>query len=217
MSRSILLVDDHQIFVTGLAELLDGTPGLSVSATANSGDEALQLAHQHRPDVMIVDIAMPGLDGISLTRQVALAYPGIRIICLSMHADAQLIASMFKAGVSAYLLKDCELPELLTAIAKVGDGDTYMSASVLKLVTESFRHDPDGENAPTASLLTNRERQVLVMLADGMTTKQIAASLGLSIKTIGTYREHLMDKLGIRSIAGLTKYAIREGLTSSRV
>lgn len=210
MTIKLLLVDDHQIFLSGLSELIEKSASIEVIGKANNGPDALCAIREHQPDVVIMDIAMPGMDGIKVTRKAVAEFPNLKVICLSMHADQQLIQSMFKAGAVAYLVKDCELSELITAIEKVSAGDTYMSSSVLKTVMDSYRND----SASAGVELTSREREVLVMLADGLTTKQIAGKMELSIKTIGTHREHLMEKLDIHSIAGLTKYALREGLTS---
>lgn len=210
MSTKLLLVDDHQIFLSGLAELIHKHANIEIVGIASNGFEALNSIRANLPDVVIMDISMPDIDGIKVTQQAMSEFEQLKIICLSMHADQQLIQSMFQAGAVAYLSKDCELSELITAIDKAMSGETYMSSSVLKTVTESYRNSADDRGVA----LTDREREVLVMLADGLTTKQIAGKLDLSIKTIGTYREHLMEKLNIRSIAGLTKYAIREGLTN---
>ena len=214
MSKRVLLVDDHKIFLAGLTELINSTDDFEVVATAANGPDALALIARHRPDVVFTDIAMPGIDGIEFTRQLSAEFPTVKIICLSMHADAQLIESMFKAGASAYVFKDCELLDLVEAISKVSAGETYMSASVAEVIAESFRQPEKGTRQGREAALTEREQQVLVLLADGLSTKQVASKLGLSIKTIGTHREHLMHKLNTRSVAGLTKYAIRKGLTS---
>lgn len=215
MSTRILLVDDHKIFLAGLAELINKTANMHVVATATDARQALELMSECRPDVVFTDITMAGIDGIALTKQLATEFPTAKIICLSMHADAQLIESMFKAGASAYVLKDCEMAVLIEAINKVTAGETYMSGSVAEVVANSFRQQAGNAGQESDAGLTEREQQVLVLLADGHTTKQIAGELGLSIKTIGTYREHLMQKLDIHSIAGLTKYAIRKGLTNN--
>lgn len=215
MSKRVLLVDDHKIFLAGLTELINSTGDFEVVATAADGPDALALVARHTPDVVFTDITMPGIDGIEFTRQLAAEFPKVKIICLSMHADAQLIESMFKAGASAYVLKDCELTDLVEAVRKVTAGETYMSGSVAEVIAESFRQPGSATGKGGEAALTEREQQVLVLLADGLTTKQVASKLNLSIKTIGSHREHLMRKLKTRSVAGLTKYAIREGLTGS--
>lgn len=188
---------------------------MTVVATTADATQAVRLVAESRPDVVFTDITMPGIDGLRLTEMLVGEFPDVKVICLSMHADAQLIESMFKAGAAAYVLKDSELAELIEAIGKVTAGETYMSRSVAEVVAESFRLQGTAAVKEAAVALTQRENQVLLMLADGLTTKQIAGSLGLSVKTIGTYREQLMKKLDIHSIAGLTKYAIRKGLTTS--
>lgn len=215
MSTRILLVDDHRLFLAGLTELIDKTAGMTVVATATDAAQALDAMARFQPDVVFTDITMPGIDGVRLTTQLCSEFPGARVVCLSMHADAQLIEAMFNAGAVGYVLKDCELDELTTAAEKVAAGETYMSSTVAKVIAESFRLRGTGSRKENAVELTERENQVLKMLADGLTTKQIAGALDLSVKTIGTYREQLMHKLDIHSIAGLTKYAIRQGLTTT--
>ncbi len=214
MSKRILLVDDHNIFLAGLTELINKTAGMHVVATATDALQAVRLMTEHEPDVVFTDITMPGIDGFKLTGELVAKFPDVKIICLSMHADAQLIESMFKAGAVGYVLKDCELAELVEAVKKVTAGESYMSGSVTEVLAESFRQQGSSACKDSGVELTEREQQVLVMLADGLTTKQIASQLDLSVKTIGTYREHLMKKLEIHSVAGLTKYAIRQGLTT---
>lgn len=215
MITHILLVDDHKIFLAGLAELINTTEGMQVVASTADAQQVRRLVREHAPDVVFTDITMPGIDGFELTKQLVAEYPAVKIICLSMHADLQLIESMFKAGAAGYVLKDCELSELVEAIKQVMSGETFMSASVAKVLAESFREQGIKASKKSEVELTERENEILVMLSDGLTTKQIAGRLHLSIKTIGTYREHLMEKIGTHSIAGLTKYAIRKGLTTS--
>lgn len=214
MSTRILLVDDHKIFLAGLTELINSTAGMSVVATATDARQALKDVAEYEPDVVFVDITMPEIDGIELTRQLVTENSGVKVICLSMHADAQLIKSMFKAGAMGYVVKDCELAELVEAVRTVSDHETFMSSSVAAVIADSFRKYDDNAPKECDANLTARERQVLIMLANGLTTKQIASQLKLSAKTIGTHREHVMQKLDIDSVAALTKYAIRQGLTT---
>jgi DNA-binding NarL/FixJ family response regulator len=215
MSTSILLVDDHKIFLAGLAEIIDRTAGMHVVATAADAGQAMLLIRQHRPDIVVTDIAMPGIDGFALSIQIVAEFSDTKIICMTMHADAQMIQAMFKAGAVGYVLTDCELSELIEAIRTVTAGETYMSGSVVKVLAESFRQQRRKTCKVSDVELTEREHQVLVMMADGLTTKQIAGKLRRSTKTVGTYREHLMQKLGVHSVAELTKYAIRRGLASA--
>lgn len=214
MSIRVALVDDHKIFLSGLAQLLNKTDGIEIVGSAADGMEALNLVESLRPEVVVLDISMPQINGIELARQLLEKDAGLAIVCLSMHEDVQLIESMLKTGARAYLLKDCELSELLAAITAAQAGDTYVSPSVGKLLAESLRVHEAVRPKGTLAGLTEREIEVLTMLADGLTTKQVAGKLGLSIKTVGTYREQLMKKLKLRSIAGLTKYAVRAGLSS---
>lgn len=214
MSKRILLVDDHRIFLGGMTELLDRTDELKVVATATDADQALRLTAEKQPDIVITDITLPGTDGVKLTKQLTSEFPAVKVVCLTMHADAQLIESAFNAGALAYVLKDCELSELIEATRRALVGETYISASAAEAVADSFRLKASTAEQNNEANLTERERQVLLMLAEGLTTKQIAGSLNLSVKTIGTYRESVMKKLDIHSVAGLTKYAIRRGLTT---
>lgn len=214
MSTRILLVDDHRIFLDGMTELLDRTNDLKVVATATDADQALRLTAEKQPDIVITDITLPDTDGVKLIEQLRSEFPGVKIVCLTMHADAQLIESAFKAGALAYVLKDCELSELIEATRRALNGETYMSGSAAEAVADSFRLKALTAAQSAEANLTERERQVLLMLAEGLTTKQIAGNLNLSVKTIGTHRESLMKKLDIHSVAGLTKYAIRRGMTT---
>jgi DNA-binding NarL/FixJ family response regulator len=210
----ILLADDHKIVREGLRTLIEKQPGLEVVGEANSGRMALKLALELKPDVVIMDITMPDLNGIEATRQIHSEIPGVKVIALSMHSDKRLVAGILMAGASGYLLKeDCDSGELTRAIRAVATNQIYLSPKISEIVIKDYvRHLSMTASSPF-SILTPREREVLQLLAEGKSTKEIASCLHVSVKTVETHRNKIMEKLDIRSIAELTKYAIRERLT----
>lgn len=214
MSIKVLIADDHKIMRDGLSSLLEAQPDIEVVAEAEDGRAIVQLVKRLSPDIIIMDIAMPFLNGIEATRQIVQDHPGIKIIALSMHSDKRFVGEMLKSGASAYLLKDCAFEELITAIRTVTENKNYLSPGIAGLAVDYFMTRTEKGEASAFSQLTNREREVLQLMAEGKKTKEIAAHLHLSVKTIETHRIHIMDKLGINNVAELTKYAIREGLTS---
>ena len=214
MSIKIILADDHKLFCEGLRSMLDSQPGLKVIATAPDGHAAVNLVRETSPDVVIIDIGMPNLNGIEATRKIVAENASIKVIALSMHSDKRFIAEMFKAGASAYLLKDCDLEELTNAISAVMEDNPYISPSVSKVVIKDYIKNLKNENTSVFTVLTAREREVLQILAEGKNTHQIAATLFVSEKTVESHRRQIMNKLGIHNVAGLIKYAIREGLTT---
>jgi len=214
MTIRILLADDHKIVRDGLRSLLEKQQGMKVVAEAENGRKALELASRTQPDVVIMDVSMPDLNGIEATRHMLVALPGVRVIALSMHSDRRLVAGMLQAGASGFLLKDCAFDELARAIHAVMSNQPYLSPRIAGTVIQDYVRRMTTSESPTADVLTAREREVLQLLAEGWSTKQIASRLHVSVKTVETHRRQIMEKLGRRSIAELTKYAIREGLTS---
>ncbi|MCM2358425.1 MAG: response regulator transcription factor [Geobacteraceae bacterium] len=214
MSIRILLADDHKIVRDGLRSLLEKEEGMEVIAEADTGRAAVRLAALLAPEVVLMDIAMPELNGIEAARQIIAAVPGCKVIALSMHADKRYVMEMLKAGASGYLLKDSAFEELAHAIRTALDNRTYLSPQVSELVIGDYVQQLQKGNGSAFSVLSPREREVLQLLAEGNSTAQIAAGLHVSVKTVETYRQHIMEKLNIRNIAELTKYAIREGITS---
>jgi DNA-binding NarL/FixJ family response regulator len=210
VSIRILLADDHQIVRDGLKTLLEKQADMQVVGEAQDGRAAVDQARALAPQVVIMDIAMPDLNGVDATRQIKGESPEVKVIALSMQSDGPIVRRMLQAGASAYMLKDCASEELVKAVRTVMRGGTYLSDGVQNVVVKQLT----SPEPTTTSPLTPKEREVLQLLAEGKTTKEIAASLFLSPKTVDTHRQHIMDKLEIRSIAELTKYAIREGLTS---
>lgn len=214
MSIEIILADDHNIMREALRVLLEKESDMEVIGEAADGQPTLRLAQEKRPDVVIMDISMPGLNGIEATRKITAKVSGVKVIALSAYSDRRFIFHMFKAGASGYLLKDCLFEELAVAIRAVAKNQIYVSPKIADVVVKDFIRRSLKDDLTVFSILTDREREVLQLLSEGQTTKQIASLLEVSVKTIETHRQHIMDKLDIRSIAGLTKYALREGLTS---
>lgn len=211
MSVKIIIADDHKIMRDGLRNMLDKEPGMDVIAEAKNGREALRLAEQLRPDILIMDISMDDLNGIDATRALTAKELGTKVIALSMHADKRFVAGMFEAGAMAYLLKDCSYDELLQAVRQVMAGRTYLCSMISGVVIRDYIQRMRRNET---SLLSPREKEILQLMAEGSTTKRIADQLKVSVKTVETHRQHIMEKLNIFSIAELTKYAIKEGITS---
>ncbi|MDY0040511.1 MAG: response regulator transcription factor [Desulforhabdus sp.] len=214
MKIRILIADDHKIVRDGLRALLEQQADMEVIAEAENGRKAVRLARELNPDIVIIDIGMPDLNGIDAARQIIAEVDRVRVIALSMHSDKRFVAQMFKAGASAYLLKDCAFEELAQAVNIVMSGQTYLSPEIAGSVIEDYVQYLSTMDSSGFSILTVREREVLQLLAEGKPTKEIATRLHVSIKTIETHRQQIMHKLKVRSLADLTKYAIREGLTS---
>jgi len=215
MSTRILLADDHQIFREGLASLLERQQDMDVIQQASDGLQAVSFSRDLKPDVVVMDLTMPGMNGIEATRLIAKEVPGVKVLCLSVHGDTQFISAVLDAGASGYLLKDCAFEELVTAIHTVMGNQIYLSPGIAGTLVDDYKARRP-ESAPSAfSKLTEREREIVQLLAEGQSTKEIAERLCLSVKTVGTHREHLMAKLHVHSLAQLTKYAIQEGLTSA--
>jgi DNA-binding NarL/FixJ family response regulator len=214
VSVKILLADDHKIVVDGLATLLEKIPGYEVVARASDGLAAESLARELVPDVAILDISMPGLNGIEAARLILERNRSVRVIILSMHADGRFIAEALKVGALGYLLKESAFEELAAAIRTVMGGQAFLSAAIVDAVVKDYIRHLEHEGTSVFSRLGAREREVLQMLAEGLATKQIAGRLDLSVKTVETYRKQIMEKLDIHSIAELTKYAVREGITT---
>jgi len=213
----IILADDHQIVRQGLRILLEAEPDMEVIAEADNGRKVLKQAQELGPDVIIMDLSMPELNGIEATRQILSGAPDVKIVALSMHSDSLFVLNMIKSGASGYLLKDCALEELVKAIRTVVDQKTYLSPGVSDIVIRDFVTGWQTTSSSAFSVLSPREREVLQLMAEGKSTNQIADGLCVSVKTVEAHRKQVMTKLGIHSVAELTKYAIRQGLTSLEV
>jgi DNA-binding NarL/FixJ family response regulator len=210
----ILIADDHKILRSGLRELIEKQHNFSVVAEAENGRVAVQLCQELSPDIVIMDISMQDLNGIEATRQITGNSPQSKVIILSAHLSQRFVTEVFKAGASGYLLKDCNADEVFSAIHAVAANETYLCPQIATIVRQDYiQHLTQAETA-TATGLTPREREVLQLMAEGKSTKEIAYSFNLSVKTVEAHRQRIMEKLNIHSVAELTKYAIREGLTS---
>ena len=214
MSVRIILADDHKIMREGLRALLAKQKEIEVIAEADSGRGVIELCSQLHPDVVVIDISMPDLNGIDAARQITRDAPDIKVIALSMHSDKKYVKEMLSAGASGYLLKDAAFEELGMAIATVLKNKTYLSPQITDTVVKDYVNENVPQNSIASTALSAREREVLQLIAEGKSTRDIAAKLYVSVKTVETHRKQILDKLGLNSIAELTKYAIREGLTS---
>jgi len=210
----ILIADDHKIMREGLKTLLEKQSGMKVVAETPDGLEAVRLVQEHKPDLAILDISMPGLNGIGAVKRIREICPATRIIMLSMHADRRYVLEALRAGANGYLLKDSAFEELIQAIKMVAGDKIYLSPDITDVLAREYISNHSSHTDGAFSLLSQREREVLQLLAEGKSTKDTAERLSLSIKTVETHRQQLMQKLNLHSIAELTKYAVREGLTT---
>ncbi len=210
----ILLVDDHKMLREGLRLLIEKLGRMTIVGEADNGISAVGLARDLKPDLVLMDFALPDLNGVEATRRILAEVPGVKVIALSMHADKRYVRHMFAAGARGYVLKGSAFEEVAAAIKTVAAGRIYISPKITDQVlaeyVQQLAHPSAGEESP----LSGREREVLQLLAEGKSSRKIAERLHVSVTTVDTHRKHIMDKLGFRSIAELTKYAVREGLTS---
>jgi DNA-binding NarL/FixJ family response regulator len=206
----VLLVDDHALVRAGIRSLLGGMQNVHVVAEAASGEEALAIAEREHPDVVLMDIAMKGITGLEAAARMRKQWPAIRVVILSMHSGEEYVLQALRAGAAGYLLKDAATGELELALRSVIRGESWLSPAVSRQVVEGYVHRVAGE--PPAELLTARQREVLSLIAAGKSTKEVAFSLKLSVKTIETHRAQIMERLGIRDVPGLVRYALRTGL-----
>jgi two-component system response regulator NreC len=213
---SIIIADDHRLLREGLRCMLEKQSGLKPVAEADDGRTTVKLVERLKPDVVVMDVSMPDMNGIEATRQIKKEFPSVKVIGLSMHADKRFVTEMLKAGASGYLLKHCAFEELGLAIRTVAGNRIYLSAEITGVVIEDYMQAVQNGKKHVSNngeTLSNREREVLQLLAEGKSAKDIAARLNLSVKTVETHRQNIMEKLHLFSIAELTKYAIAEGLT----
>jgi two-component system, NarL family, response regulator NreC len=210
MPLKILLADDHAVVREGLRVLLE-REGFTFSAEAADGREAIQLCEKHKPDIAVLDLAMPLLNGIDAAREIIKANSKIKVILLTMHTEDHLVLESLRAGVTGYVLKTRASSELVQAIRAVSKGEMYLTQSISRTIVQAFLNKDD---VPDRSL-SDRERQVLQLVAEGKTTKELATILGISAKTAESHRSNIMDKLDIHDVAGLVRYAIRTGIIQS--
>lgn len=213
MKIKILLAFKQKKMREGLRSLLEKYDDLEVTAWADNGENTVALTGEHKPDVVVMDTALPGLDGIEATRRIIAKAPGAKVIALTMSLEKSAVVEMLKAGTSGCVLMESAFEELVEAIHEVVSGSTYLSIPVIKMVLGEYIHKQLSEKATIFSILTRREREVLKLVAEGRSTAQIATDIDISMKTVDTHRQHIMDKLNIRGIADLTRYAIREGIS----
>lgn len=213
MKTRLLIADDHKIVRDGLRSLLEKQPDMDVVGEAKTGREAVRMAREKKPDVLIMDISMPDINGIEAAKKILAVQPGIRIIALSMHSEPVLVREMIQAGAHAFLLKECAFDELIAAVKSVLKNQTAMSKKIADIVIHDYVRQAHAAAPDPKPGLSDREMEVLQMVAEGLPTKAMAHRLGLSIKTVETHRQQIMKKLDLHSVAALTKYAIREGLT----
>lgn len=204
----VLLADDHAILRKGVSMLVNAQSDMEVAGEAASGEEALREAQRVQPDVVVMDVSMPGLNGIEATRRLLELLPWVRVIGLSMYRDAVYVRELLRAGASGYLVKDCDDAELLLAIRAAARGEAYLSPAVTAAVLTDYRKNVSNP----IDLLTSREREVLVMIAEGRTNKEIAAALNLSVYTVESYRGSLMEKLNLHNTGDVVRFALRNGL-----
>lgn len=214
MPTRVILADDHQIIRGGLRLLLEKYPEFEVIGEAGNGREAIELARKLTPDVIIMDVAMPDLNGIQATHRIHDECPDIKIIALTAHTDKNYLTGMLQAGTSGYLLKDCAPGELVQAIRSVIQGKAYVSPDITSLIIQDYRNRTNATEATVDETLTPKEKEVLQMISEGTGTKEIAIRLQQSAKTVERLRAQIMAKLGVFTVAELTKYAVRHGLTS---
>ncbi len=210
----VLIADDHKIVRDGLKTLLESQSDIEIVGETMDGRATVKAVESLSPDIVIMDIAMPQLNGIEATRQIVSDHPDTKVVALSMHSEKRFVREMLQAGASAYLLKDCAFEELVIAINAVRDNKHFLSPGITGIMLSDVISPKESDTATAFSSLSSREREVLQLLAEGKTTRQISDQLSVSIKTIETHRTNIMNKLEIFSVAELTKYAIREGITS---
>lgn len=210
----VVIADDHRIVLEGLKVLLHSHKNIEVVGEADNGRKAVELALRLKPDVVIMDITMPDMNGIAATRDILDREPGIKVLALSMHSDKRFVSKALREGVSGYVLKECVSAELVEAVNTAASGKIYLSPQIADVVIRDYKKQLLDKEYSVYSVLTKKERETLQLFSEGKTTKEIAHILKVSIKTVETHRSRIMEKLDIHSIAELTKYAVREGLTS---
>ena len=213
MRTKVLLADDHEVVRGGLRSLLEQEDDMDVVADVGDGQSAIELARELRPSVVVMDISMPGLNGTAATKRILSESRGVKVLALSAHTDRRFVSDMLKAGATGYLPKSCAPEELVEAIREVHAGGIYLSSKIAGVVVEGFvQAEPLGDEVAGVRL-SDREREVLQLIAEGRSSKEIGVAFHISVRTVDTHRQRLMDKLGLHTVAELTKFAVREGLT----
>jgi DNA-binding NarL/FixJ family response regulator len=214
MAVKILLVDDHKMFRQGLCSLLEEQSGMEVVGEAEDGTRAIQLARELKPDIIVMDVDMPGMNGIDATRRISLEMPDIKLVALSTYLKKAFIIEMLRAGASGYILKERAFVKLVEAVNTVTAGETYLCSKAASVIVDDYVRNRQGIDGLSDTPLTDRELEILKLLAEGKSSKEIAQLIDKSVQTIDACRRRIMQKLNVNSLAELVKYAIREGLTS---
>jgi DNA-binding NarL/FixJ family response regulator len=212
-SVRVLLADDHELVRAGIRSLLQAISGVMVVAEARDGREALESVRRHQPDVVLMDIGMPGLNGLEATSRIVKEFPRTQVIVLSMYKSEEYVLGALRNGAAGYLLKDASPTELQTAVRAVARGESYLSPSVSRQVIDDYRQRTAASTNPL-DLLTPRQREILQLIAEGRSTKEIAGLLSVSVKTVETHRAQLMERLDVYDVPGLVRFAIRTGVTT---
>ena len=208
----ILIADDHEVARRGIRSLLETHPDWEVCGEAKDGREAVECAAKTRPDVALLDIGMPGLNGLDAARQIVAICPGVRVLILTMHDSDQVVREVLAIGARGFLLKSDAGRDLIAAVDALHHQRTFFTRKVAQLVLDGYLHPQNGSDAPCGHILTPREREVIQLVAEGKSTKEVAVTLNLSVKTAETHRTNLMRKLDLHSIADLTRYAVRNNI-----
>ena len=214
MAIRILLAEDQPITREGLRSLIEKRSGMEVVGEAGNGRDAVRQALKLKPDVVVMDINMPELNGVEATRRLTEQAPEISVVVLSMYSDRRYVSEMFKAGARGYILKSSVFDDLCRAITTVADRRHYFCSSIAGVIVKDYVTSLSSSEQPASANLTGREREILQMIADGFKTDQIAERLHVSVKTVSTHRRRIMEKLDLHTVADLTKFAVREGITS---
>ncbi len=211
MGIKVLIADDHQLFREGLVNLISSAPDIEVIGEAKDGKEAVEKTKSLQPGVVLLDIGMPRMNGIEATRIIKKQIPQVKVIAVSMHSDRQFVKGILEAGADGYLLKNCTYRQLIDAIESVVDGKKYLSEDITEMVIQGYL-DPADEAAANQPELSERELEILKLYAEGKSTREISEKLFISVKTVGTHKQHIFEKLDLKSNADMVKYAIKEGL-----
>lgn len=211
MAINVLIADDHQLFREGLTNLLSSAPDIKVIAQAKDGKDAIEKTQQLKPDVLLIDIGMPQMNGIDATRQLKKETPEVKIIAVSMHSDRQYVKGILEAGADGYLLKNCTYHQLTDAIKSVHSGKKILSDDITDLVIKGYLEPSDSE-ADGFSDLSEREVEILQLYAEGKSTREISEKLFISVKTVGTHKQHILEKLNLKNNADIIKFALKKGM-----
>jgi DNA-binding NarL/FixJ family response regulator len=208
----VIIVDDHQLIRDGLRALLSGINDIEIESEAGSAEELLQKIRSIHADIALIDISLPGISGIKLTEQLSVSNPGLKVLILSMHLNEEYISGALKAGASGYLAKNTTRDELIAAIHAVADGKKYLGREVSEVITSGYVRRIDADDASEMELLSKREVEILKLFAEGLGNKEISEKLFISIRTVESHKNHIMQKLGFRSVVEMVRYAIKRGL-----